>query len=61
MSDDYAMIEDIIENKDRYIKMVNNTNVYKLRALAAERGIEMTIQEVRYYLNFILDLCEESE
>lgn len=60
MQNEYELLENILINKERYEKMVNNTNIYKLRTRAAEQGIEMTIDEVKHYLNFILDLCRDS-
>lgn len=53
-----AIIEEIANNKHKYLRMLENTNIYTLRNSAADRGIEMTISEVEEYLSVIRKICE---
>ena len=48
----------INSNKEKYSEKIKNTNILHLRQKAAESGIEMTPNEVEYYMDFIKKLTQ---
>lgn len=59
MKKEFELIENIQKDKELYIRLLDNTNIYKLRNSAAERGFEMTIEEIKKYMKYIRELCED--